>query len=188
MYDLSGMESNEQDLAQRARDGDLQAYGQLVSAHQAAVFNVCLRLLGERREAEDLAQEAFIRAHSRLHLYDATRPFGPWVRRLAANLCLNRLEEQRRLELPLDDLQEEQLYAASGPGPEERLAAAEQNAVLRRAVLGLPPAYRAVIELRHFQELSYEEVAVSLKLSLSDVKSHLFRARKMLAARITTHD
>jgi RNA polymerase sigma-70 factor (ECF subfamily) len=182
------MDSSEQVLAQNARNGDLQAYGELVGTHQAAVFNVCLRLLGERREAEDQAQEAFIRAYSRLHLYDASRPFGPWIRRLAANLCLNRLEEQRRLELPLDEAREETLAAAPGLGPEERLTAAEQSVVLRRAILGLPPAYRAVIELRHFQELSYEEIADNLKLSLSDVKSHLFRARKMLAARITAHE
>jgi len=181
------MEQSEQELAQRARGGDLQAYGELVTAHQAAVFSVCLRLLSERREAEDLAQEAFIRAHSRLHLYDPDRPFGPWVRRLAANLCLNRLEEQRRLELPLDEAQEE-LRSGPGPGPEERLTQAEQSHALRRVVLALPPVYRAVIELRHFQELSYDEIAESLKIPLSDVKSHLFRARRLLAARITAHE
>lgn len=180
------MDTSEQELARRAREGDVQAYGELVEMHQDGVFNVCLRLLGERREAEDLAQEAFIRAHARLHLYDPQRPFGPWVRRVAANQCLNRLETQKRLELPLDDGLEE-THPMPDPGPEKHLETAELGRALRRAVLDLPPVYRAVIELRHFQELSYEEIAESLKIPLSDVKSRLFRARKLLAARIDAH-
>jgi len=80
---------SDRDLALRARRGDAEAFGELVRRYQASVFNVCYRLLGERREAEDLAQEAFIRAYERLDTFDADLPFGPWMRRVAANLCLN---------------------------------------------------------------------------------------------------
>jgi RNA polymerase sigma-70 factor (ECF subfamily) len=180
------MDASEEGLARRAREGDVQAFGDLVEIHQGGVYNVCLRLMGERREAEDLAQEAFIRAYQRLHLYDSARPFGPWVRRVAANLCLNRLEAQKRLELPLDNGLEEMVPEVK-PGPESHLETAERGRALRRAVLDLPAAYRVVIELRHFEEMSYEEIADRLKIPLSDVKSHLFRARKLLAARIDAY-
>ena len=79
------------DLARRARRGEAAAYGELVRRHQQAVFNVCYRLLGHRQEAEDAAQEAFLRAYARLETFDLSRPFGPWMRRVAANLCLNHL-------------------------------------------------------------------------------------------------
>lgn len=79
----------DRDLILRARRGETEAFGELVRLTQAAVFNVCYRLLGERREAEDLTQETFLRAWERLHTFDVERPFLPWIRRVAANLCLN---------------------------------------------------------------------------------------------------
>jgi RNA polymerase sigma-70 factor (ECF subfamily) len=169
----------ERALVERALRGDAEAYGQLVRLHQSAVFSVCYRMMHDRAEAEDAAQEAFLRAHSRLRTFDLTRPFGPWMRRVAANLCLNRLES-RKAEAPLD---EERDRATTGD-PETAHAQAEQSAAVRAAIAGLPPHYRAVVELRHFQELSYDEIAVELRLPLSDVKSHLFRARKLLAERL----
>src|SRR3972149_6085735 len=93
----------DQALVQQTRGGDVESNGELVRRYQTSVFNVCYRVLGERREAEDLAQEAFIRAHERLRTYDETRPFGPWIRRVAANMCLNHLRNHRRVVQPLDD-------------------------------------------------------------------------------------
>src|SRR5258708_40217214 len=85
----------DRDLILRARRGDNEAYGELVMRHQTSVFNVCYRILHERSEAEDMAQETFIRAHSRLESFDLERAFGPWIRRVAANVCLNQLESYR---------------------------------------------------------------------------------------------
>ncbi len=174
---------SDQALVLRTQGGDFEAYGELVGRYQTSVFNVCYRLLGERREAEDLAQETFIRAHTRLRTYDHERPFGPWIRRVATNMCLNHLQSDWRTVQPLDE--EHDL-----PAPTRALdpaAALDQKASQRRirqAIASLPPHYRAVIELRHFQELSYEEMAEVLSLPLSDIKSHLFRSRRLLAARL----
>lgn len=165
------------DLARRARRGEAAAYGELVRRHQQAVFNVCYRLLGHRQEAEDAAQEAFLRAYARLETFDLSRPFGPWMRRVAANLCLNHLAGERPAGLELDDERAE----AAVPGPEIAREQAEQAAAVRAAIAALPPRYRAVIELRHFQGLSYDSIAAALGLPVSDVKSHLFRARRQLA-------
>lgn len=181
-----GAPPDERALVESARHGGAgaaSAYGELVRRYQAAVFNVCCRLLGERAEAEDAAQEAFLRAYARLETFDLARPFGPWIRRVAANLCLNRLEARGPTHLALDD-ELDQAVDAPFANPEAAREQAEQAEAVRAALAGLPPRYRAVVELRHFQGLSYEEIAAALSLPLSDVKSHLFRARKLLAQRL----
>ena len=133
-------------------------------------------MLGECREAEDAAQETFLRAYRAFRTFDPQRPPGPWLKKIAVNVCLNRLE--RREPLTLAD---ETAIPAPDPGPESQTVQREQNNQVRAAMLSLPPHYRAAIELRHFQELSYADMAEALNRPLSDIKSDLFRARKMLA-------
>ncbi len=173
-------EPADRDLVLRTRRGEVQAFGELVRRYQSSVFNVCYRMLGERMEAEDLAQEAFIRAYRRLGTYDADRPFGPWVRRVATRVCLNHLDGRRPPGVELDEDRDQPLVAAVNE-PESILAGAQSSDALRRAIKELPSRYRAVIELRHYQEMSYAEIAELLEIPLSDVKSHLYRARKTLA-------
>src|SRR5512136_956791 len=90
-------------LIRQVRQGHLEAYGELVRRYQGSVFGVCYRMLGERQEAEDLAQDAFLRGYERLDSFDLAYPFGPWIRRVAANLCLNRLQRQQPVLVELDD-------------------------------------------------------------------------------------
>ncbi len=175
---------SDRSLVLRTKRGELEAYGDLVRRYQGSVFNVCYRMLGDAHDAEDLTQETFIRVHSRLDSYDCDRPFIPWVRRIAVNLCLNFINQNRRYVLPLDD--EFELAVSKESSPERAQEEHERNALLRQAICLLPAHYRAVIELRHFQELSYFEISKALNIPLSDVKSHLFRARKSLAQRLTT--
>ena len=174
-------DSSDRALVLRVRGGDPEAFGELVLRYQTSVYNVCYRLLGEAGAAEDQAQEAFIRAFARLDQFDAERPFGPWVRRVAANLCLNRLASAREASVSLDDERDEPMMASSAD-PAATAEQAETAEALRAAMAALPAQYRAVIELRHFHDLSYAEIAAELGLPVSDVKSHLFRARKLLAA------
>jgi RNA polymerase sigma-70 factor (ECF subfamily) len=167
---------DESELARLAARGDQESFGELVRRHQSGVFNVAYRLLGERREAEDAAQEAFLRAFRSIRSLDPSRPAGPWLKKITVNVCLNRLERREPLSLDEeDDLTEPE------PGPEPRALERERGRDIRRAILSLPPRYRAAIELRHFQELSYAEMAEALGRRLSDIKSDLFRARKLLA-------
>jgi RNA polymerase sigma-70 factor, ECF subfamily len=162
-----------------------------VRRHQSAVYNAIYRLVGDRQEALDLAQDAFVRAYRALDSFDAARPFGPWIGRIAVNTALNWLQRRRVPTVPLargvagEAVEERELPLADDTSEPERVyLAGEQQALLRGAILGLPPHYRAIIELRHFQELSYDEIAAALGISLSDVKSHLFRARRMLRERL----
>jgi len=175
----------DRDLILRARRGDAKAdaFGELVTRYQVSVFNVCYRILHERAEAEDLAQESFMRAFERLNTFDLEREFGPWIRRVAANLCLNYLES-RKVTTQFD----EERDADKGQQPEAVTEIRERSEQIRQALASLPPHYRVVIELRHYQEMSYDEIAAELNIPLSDVKSHLFRARKILSEKIHAPD
>ena len=180
-------EPADRDLVLRTRRGEIQAFGELVRRYQSAVFNVCYRMLGERMEAEDLAQETFLRAYRRLATYDAERPFGPWVRQVATRVCLNHLDRRTPPSVELDEDRDRPLVSA-GNEPEGVFAGAQASDALRRAIKELPPRYRAVIELRHYQEMNYAEIADLMKIPLSDVKSHLYRARKTLARSLLKND
>ncbi len=172
---------SDRECALRTRRGDVQAYGELVRRYQASVFNVCYRLMGERRDAEDMAQEAFVHAYQRLASYDAERPFGPWMRRVAANLCFNQLSRRDFVRVPLDEDHDQPDERAR----DERGGAEDRAAGVRAALQSLSPAYRIVIELRHFQDMTYEEIAETTRLSVGQVKTHLYRARRLLARRLT---
>lgn len=134
-------------------------------------------------EAEDLAQETFIRTYKKLGTYDVDRPFGPWIRKVATNLCLNHLQRKKLSQIPLND-EFEMTSDPKAKEPEKEAMKAERAEQIREALMGLPPHYRAVIDLRHYQDLSYSEISEVLGISLSNVKSWLFRARKSLATRL----
>ena len=174
---------SDRDLIQRARRGDAEAFGELVIRYQTSVFNVCYRILHERAEAQDMAQETFIRARERLDTFDEERALGPWIRRVAANVCLNHVETQKSTT----EFDEER-DADESQRPESQVETRERSEQIRKALTSLPVHYRVVIELRHYQELSYDEIAAELHIPLSDVKSHLFRARKMLAEKLHASD
>jgi RNA polymerase sigma-70 factor (ECF subfamily) len=173
--------ANDRSLTKLAAQGDQDAFGELVQLHQSAVFNVAYRMLGNRQDAEDAAQEAFVRAYNAFDTFDVERPLRPWLKRIVTNLCINRIKATRptlSLENGLPPPKEPK------PGPEAQTATRERDAQIRAAILSLPPRYRATVELRHFQDLSYEEIAETLSKPLSTVKSDLFRARKMLAEKL----
>jgi len=181
--------ADERDWLLRAQQGDGTAFAELVRCHQTAVFNVAYRLLGRRQDAEDATQEAFMRAYRALDKFDVERPFAPWIKRITTNLCYNWLDKERirpavtEADLSRDGEESRDLadLAQTPTTPEHALSAAEQSDQVRAALLQLPPRYRVVVELRHFQDLSYAEIAEILERPLSDVKSDLFRGRKKLA-------
>jgi RNA polymerase sigma-70 factor (ECF subfamily) len=164
-----------------AAQGDREVFGELVRRHQSAIFNVAYRMLGNRHDAEDAAQEAFLRAYAAFETFDTGRPLLPWLKRITINLCLNRLQKER----PTSSLEDLQLSPTEPrPGPEKQMVVHERVEQVRTGILSLPPRYRAVIELRHFQNLKYKEISDVLNRPLSDIKSDLYRARRMLAEQL----
>jgi len=173
--------ASESDLARRAAKGDQAAFAELVRIHQQAVYNVAFRMLGDVHDAEDAAQEAFLRAYKFFDSFDLERPLAPWLKRITLNVCLNHLEAERPDSSLDNDLPPPK---DPHPGPEAQTATRQREERIRAEILRLPPRYRAVIELRHFQDMRYDEIAQALKRPLSAVKSDLFRARKLLAERL----
>jgi RNA polymerase sigma-70 factor (ECF subfamily) len=172
--------SGEGALVRRTLAGDLEAFGELVRIYQDSVFNVCYRVLGDRQDAEDLTQETFLRAYHHLDSFDQERPFGPWIRTLAANLCYNQHNRRRLTRVPLED--ERDLPAEDQKEtPEGALELSQDHAALFRAIRELSPQQRIALELRHFQGLSYHEMAEALNIPLNTVRSHLYRGRQKLA-------
>jgi RNA polymerase sigma-70 factor (ECF subfamily) len=172
--------SGEQGLIRKVKKGDLVAYGAFIQDYQSSVFNVCYRVLGNRQDAEDLTQEAFLRAYNKISSYDLSRPFGPWMRTLAANLCYNHLKRARLNRVPLED-ERDTIKDDSKYGPEGVLEINQEHTALYHAIWKLPDTQRMALELRHFQGLSYQEMAEALKLPLNTVRSHLYRGRQKLA-------
>jgi RNA polymerase sigma-70 factor (ECF subfamily) len=184
-------EIDERILITRTLAGDDDAFAALVRTHQTSVYNIAYRLVGQRETAQGLAQETFLRAFKALPTFDLNRPLGPWLYRIATNLSLNWVKRARlpmvSLEAshPVDEEDTEPLEIPdTSAEPAARFVQAEMQAQLRQAILTLPSDYRAVIELRHFQEMDYEEMAEALNIPIGTIKTRLFRARRLLRDRL----
>ncbi len=173
-------------LIEETLNGNLDAFGELIKRYQNSVFNVCYRMLGNKQDAEDLTQETFIKSYKKMKSFDTSRPFGPWIRKIAVNLCLNVFQGKKYDYIPFEDSYI-QIGTRNGVPPEKIISNFEQIELLHQAILELPHKHKAVIELRHYQEFSYQEISDTLNIPLSDVKSYLFRARKILAERLDTY-
>jgi RNA polymerase sigma-70 factor, ECF subfamily len=166
----------------RTLDGDQQAFGELVLRYERDVFNLAYRMLNDRGEAEDAAQEAFLRAYANLARYDITRPFKTWVLSIASNHCIDRIRRRRLTWLSLEEpLPPHPALTSDIPGPEEAALTNERNILVQELLDNLSPDYRLAVVLRYWYDLSYSEIAEMLGTTESAVKSRLFRARQALA-------
>jgi RNA polymerase sigma-70 factor (ECF subfamily) len=180
---LIAMHADETLWVMRARHGDEGAFSQLVEAYQRPVFNLCYRMLGDAAEAEDAAQETFIRAYTRLASYDPSRKFSSWILAIASHYCIDRLRQRRMGLVAWDDLPPGSWLSDVQAKPEEVVLNRETQRQVRELLNDLPPDYRAVVALRYWHELSYEEIAETLHTTVPAIKSRLFRARQMMVNR-----
>lgn len=173
--------SNESEWIHRAKQGDDDAFAKLVEAYQVPVYNLCYRMLGNPSEAEDAAQETFLRAYKGLNRYDPERRFATWLLSIASHHCIDRLRRKRFPIRSLDELLPWQQKADDTPGPETALTQKQDQEVVRKMLEQLGDQDRVMLILRYWYDLSYEEIAQSLFSSVSAVKSRLHRARRQLA-------
>ncbi len=166
-------------LIARARRGDPGAFEEIVRLYQRRVYGVALRIVRAHDVADDVAQEAFLRAWRSLDRFDLDRPFGPWVCRIAANLAVNYVRSPRAREEGLPEGHAE--AKAKAPGPLGALLDGEATRVLDAALAELPSEQRAVLVMRAVEEMSYAEIAEALGISPGTVMSRLYRAREKLA-------
>jgi RNA polymerase sigma-70 factor (ECF subfamily) len=168
---------NEAELVSRAKNGERDAFGELVCIHAQGVRNVIYRMCGDAQLAEDAAQETFVRAWLHLASYRPQASLRNWLYRIALNAATDMLRKERRVLLgTLEDLN----LPDSGPGPEAQFFQEERAAAIRKAVLSLPAACRAVLVLREYEGLSYQEIAETLDIPVGTVMSRLNYARKLL--------
>ena len=161
--------------------GDHQAFSRLVEAYQRPVYNLTYRMLGNAQEAEDAAQETFLRAFSRLQQYKPEHKFSTWILSIANNHCIDRLRKRRATFVSIDDNPVLQNLEDDGPLPERSALRREHSREIQALLNELDPDYRTPLILRHWEELSYDEIAETMGISVSAVKSRLFRARQKMA-------
>lgn len=171
---------------ERVLAGETAAYEVLVRRYSGTLFRYLLRLVGRPDEAEDLAQEAFLRVYLSLASYDPTYRFSTWLFRIATNLALNRLRAERRwvsleslAEVP-DEPPRQLPDERDDLWPERQAERSDLSRRIQECLEELPPAYRIVVVLRHIADLSYEEIANSTGLPLNTVRSRLHRGRERL--------
>jgi len=178
---VTGLDVSETDLINRAQNGDRNAFSELVRNHAQGVMNVIYRMCGDVHIAEDAAQETFIQAWLHLSTYRPQTSLRNWLYRIAVNAATDMLRKEKRI-LP-NDIEDLQLIDGR-PGPELLASQQERIVQVQKAVLSLPEASRAVLVLREYEGLSYQEISSTLDIPIGTVMSRLNYARKLLKEKL----
>jgi len=185
---------DETSVLARAREGDVAAFGELASRYEQSVFRIARQITQNDEDAEDVLQESFLKAYEHLDSFQGQSKFYTWLVRIAVNEALMKLRKRRTsktvsLDEQLDtgeDLVVREIAVWDGT-PEDRYAREELRGILDKAIQSLPPIFRSVFVLRDIEELSTEETAQVLDLSVPAVKSRLLRARLQLREKLTRY-
>lgn len=165
----------------QARNGDDDAFSALVEAYQKPVYNLCYRMLSNARDAEDAAQETFLRAYKAIDRYDPKRKFSTWLLTIASNYCIDQYRRRKLPSFSYDSLPVPEIPDKS-IGMEKWMIDGEEQEIVKNLLETLKPKDRSAVILRYWYDFSYEEIAETLSLSISAVKSRLHRSRKELSS------
>ncbi|MCA0170899.1 RNA polymerase sigma factor SigW [Bacillus sp. RAR_GA_16] len=174
----------------KVRKGDHNAFGELVELYKDRVFALTYRMLGNRQEAEDVAQEAFIRAYTNIDRYQIDRKFSTWLYRIATNLSIDRMRKKKPdyyLDAEVAGTEGLTMYSqisTDEPLPEEEVVSLEAQEGIHQAILSLPAKYRSAITLKYIQELSLKEISEILDLPVGTVKTRIHRGREALRKKL----
>lgn len=185
---LSDKAGKDYELVLRARDkGDQKAYASLMNSYREPVYYMLLKMTGSTTDAEDLTIEAFGKAFKAIDTYTPNFAFSTWLFRIATNNCIDFIRKKRTQTVSMDylysDIDGEEVgidIASENPDPEELIIDRQKKDALREIVSKLKPHYKILIELRYYDEKSYEEIAEQLQIPIGTVKAKLFRAREFL--------
>lgn len=182
------MEQKEKRLIKQVKKGDHQAFAELVDRYKNSVYAICLRMVGDRHEAEDLSQETFIRAYRHIAQFDHNRKFSTWVFRIATNLSIDFLRRKKPsvsldAEIPgTDGLTLNSMLPDSDAGarPDERMIRTEMEQRVQREIAKLPEKYRSAVILKYVEDLSLKEIGDIMDLPIGTVKTRIHRGREMI--------
>jgi len=175
------------EIVELVLQGRQEVFAVLVERYKDAVHNLAYRMLGNVTEAEDVTQEAFVRAYTQLNTYKPVHKFSTWLLSIASHLAIDQLRRRRFLALPLEDVPFLEWIVDVGISPEQSALQGEQQDEIQRYLQLLPAKYRAVIVLRYWYDFSYDEIAQALQLTPALVKARLHRARELLARQMKKH-
>jgi RNA polymerase sigma-70 factor, ECF subfamily len=166
--------------------GDQDAYGEIVELYKDKVYQISYRMLGNRHEAEDIAQEAFIRAFINIHSFNLDLKFSTWLFRIATNLCIDRIRKKKPdyyLDAEVAGTDGLNMYSqipSKTNMPEKEIESLELEETIQREISKLPEKYRSVIVLKYIEELSLIEISEILNLPIGTVKTRIHRGREAL--------
>ena len=177
------MSEEEKALLLRCRRGEKDAFGEVVKTHMKRAYFAALSLVGNHEDALDLSQEAFANAYRFMGRFEPEREFYPWLYRIIKNLCMSHLRKKKRRDALLPRESDPEITFETTPSGEEPSLvpeSGERKKMLWKAIQELPPAEKEVIVLKHFQEMSYKQIAASVNCPIGTVMSRLYSARKRL--------
>ncbi len=184
------MEFVEKRLTERAKRGDRDAFAELVEIYKDKIYQLAFRMVGNRQEAEDIAQETFLRVYANLHTYDESYKFSTWIYRIATNLCIDR-GRKKRPDFSLDEevegnegLDWYSRLPSKEQTPEEQVVTQELQDTVQEAISKLSPKYRSIIILRYIEDLSLQEISDVLKLPVTTIKTRIHRGREALRGKL----
>ncbi|MBB6451369.1 RNA polymerase sigma-70 factor (ECF subfamily) [Geomicrobium halophilum] len=175
---------------QKVQEGDTDAFSEIVNAFKDRVYQISYRMLGNSQEAQDIAQEAFLRAYTNLSSYDPNRKFSTWLFRITTNLSIDKLRKRKpnySLDAEVEGTEGLDGYsqlAAQDVLPDEQVVMLEWQASIQKEISALPPKYRAAIILKYMEDLSLQEMSEILNLPVATVKTHVHRGREALRKRL----
>ncbi len=172
---------NDNLLVSRILEGQIDAYREIVARYQARVFYIGLKFFHNRHDAEDYAQEVFLKAFEKLQSFKGEVPFSSWLNKIAYNMAVNHYHKRRRthveVALPVEPRD-------TSIGPEARLLRNELRERVRKVLKKIPDIYKPVINLHFFEGLSYPEISRVLSIPVNTIKSHVFRTKQLLRSRL----
>lgn len=184
----AGVNTSDDALVRAAREGDFAAFEALYERHRLAVYRFIYQMVRKQDDAEDITQEAFVRAFHSLHRFREQARFSTWITRIAMNTCTDRIRmAQRRASLEQKEAQgalEWMTMSGVSPNPIEEIERSRTAALVRQAVMALPPHHRTAIILRDFEGKEYEEIGEVFGCSTGGAKLRVLRARRALKARL----
>ena len=190
LTDLNATALSDHDLVVRSQKGSEKAYRELLGRYQRPVFSLIYRMIRDREQAEDLAQETFVRVFNNIGRYDPAYKFSSWIFKIATNLTIDWMRKKEpvtvsidgsRYAVTADEIEASTITVESrDENPEELLLARELGSEIEEAIGKLRPEYRQAILLRHIEDRAYEEIATIMALPLGTVKTYIHRGRKEL--------
>lgn len=178
-------------LVSLAKDGEREAFAELVNIYKGKLFHLAYRMLSNRQEAEDVVQDTFMRMYEHLERYDASHKFSTWIYRIATNLCIDRLRRKKTaysLDADVSDdgdgLDGYSILQSKDSSPEQVLILSERQQAVRRAMDALPVKYKTAMALKYYQDLSLQEISDILHIPVSTVKTRIHRGRDYLRRRL----